>query len=254
VITPKRNERHLSSWSFDTRVEAKVSRNLVDNAAARGAADAGIQRALLNLSVSHSLSDKEKIPSDGTVYAWRLANCTVLISIRDEASKLNLNQAPTAVLASLFISLGVAVDRAQSLAAAIADFCDTDRLRRSLGAEDGDYQAAGLPWGPKNAPFQEVAELQQVLGMTPQIYERVAPYLTVYSRGAGIDPSLAGEQLTGVLRRADFKHFIESPETAYSIRSVVRCSQGAVFVREAVVELNRDLGRAQILSWQQGVL
>jgi general secretion pathway protein K len=240
--------------SFEARVEAHGSRNIVDIASARAAADAGVQRAILDLSNPHSAFDEGKIPADGTEYTWTFADNTVRISIQDEASKLNLNQASPAILVGLFISVGVRPATAQSLGVAIADYRDTDRLRRVLGAEDDDYKAAGLPWGPKNALFQEVDELQQVLGMTPQIYEHVAPYLTVYSVGGGIDPSLAGEQLTGILRRAGFKHFINTPEFAYSIRSVARGVHGAVFVREAVVEVNRDAGRAHILYWQQGVL
>ena len=43
----------------------------------------------------------------------------------------------------------------------------------------------------KDAPFEAVEELQQVLGMTPAVYRWVAPALTVYSGRRGIDPRVA---------------------------------------------------------------
>src|SRR4029077_8905250 len=101
------------------------------------------------------------------------ANSTVHISVQDEASKIDLNQAPEALLAVLFESVGIDPDKAQSLADAIADFRDADNLTRPRGAEEAEYRSAGLARGPKNAPFQMTEELQQVLGMTAEIYGRV---------------------------------------------------------------------------------
>ena len=54
-----------------------------------------------------------------------------------------------------------------------------------------------LAWhlGPKNAPFEAVEELEQVLGMTPNLYERVAPYLTTYNPPAPTDVCRATESV-----------------------------------------------------------
>jgi general secretion pathway protein K len=119
--------------------------------------------------------DTVKLRPDGTVYAWRFANRIVHYSIQGELGKVNLNQAPQALLVSLFGLAGVDPTRAQSLAGAVADFRDEDNLKRLNGAEGTDYRTAGLAWGPKNAPFETVEELQQVLGMTPPMYARLAP-------------------------------------------------------------------------------
>src|SRR5882672_7761736 len=56
-------------------------------------------------------------------------------------------------------------------------------LRRNLqnGAEDADYAAAGLAYGAKDAPFAMTEELLQVPGMTRELFDRVAPDITVYS-------------------------------------------------------------------------
>jgi general secretion pathway protein K len=225
---------------------------MIESAAARTAADAGIQRAILDLVSSHTGST---FRTDGTVYAWRFANSTVHISVQDEGGKINLNQASEALLAALFDSVGVDPSRAQSLADAIADFRDADNLPRPRGAEEAEYRTAGLAWGPKNAPFEAVEELQQVLGMTREIYERVAPDLTIYSLGAAVNPTKVGERLTEILRRAGSDSFIVSQRTpayvaAYSIRAEAKSSNATAFVREAVVRLRPLTNTPQILSWR----
>ena len=232
-----------AALSLETRSSTRIARNMTENAAAREAADAGIQRAILDLATSTGAptDGPRKFRADGTVYNWPFANCTVHISVRDEGSKINLNQAPEALLAALFTSVGVDPGEAQSLADAVADFRDPDNLVRPHGAEDADYRAAGLEWGPKNAPFQTIEELQQILGMTPEIYARVAPDLTVHSGGTAINPTLVStrptEPLPGILHHAGFKYFVDADAVAgYSIRVEAKSSRGAVFLREAVVQ------------------
>jgi general secretion pathway protein K len=239
---------------LETRSNTRIARNIADKAAARAAADAGIQRAILDLVDSPRLRDTHKFSPDGTVYGWRFANSTVQISVKDERGKIDLNHTPEALLAALFESVGVDPRKAQALADAIADFVDADNLSRPNGAEEADYRAAGFAWAPKNAPFQTTEELQQVFGMTPEIYARVAPYLTIYSMGV-MNPALAEERLTGNLRRAGLYSQIlsSSPGLAFSIRADAKGSSGAMFAREAVVQLDaQETAPVQILVWRQG--
>ena len=243
-----------ASLSTETRSEARIARNMADSAAARAAADAGIQRAILDLLDSRggALLGAAKFRPDGTVYAWPFGNSTVYLSVHDELGKLNLNQAPEALLSSLFETVGIDQGGAAALAGAIADFRDADKLQRLQGAEEAEYRAAGLAWGPKNAPFQAVEELQRVLGMTTEIYERVAPFLTIYSIGNAVNAKVADEQLTAALRRVGFNYFVESPGTAYSIRAEAKHASGAVFVRESVVQLiPESVLPVRVLAWRQ---
>ncbi|MCH9013875.1 MAG: general secretion pathway protein GspK, partial [Proteobacteria bacterium] len=127
--------------------------------------------------------------SDGTVYAWAFGGGEVRISIQDEGGKIDLNGAPDELLRGLFLAaawtgpdgeiLGLDPSEADALVDAIRDFADADDLKRLNGAEDRDYEAAGLPWGAKDAAFTAVEELQQVLGVTAPLYQAVAPALTV---------------------------------------------------------------------------
>jgi general secretion pathway protein K len=199
---------------------------------------------------SRGALDRAKFRPDGTVYAWPFGDSMVYISIRDELGKVNLNQAPETLLSALFVSAGIDEGTAAALADAVADFRDVDDFRRPHGAEESDYRRAGIPWGPANAPFQTVEQLQQVLGMTHEIYDRVAGYLTIYSTGNTINPSAADADLASTLRNAGFKYFVESAGLAYGIRAEARTRDGAVFVREAVVQPVPDMVTPMILAWR----
>ncbi len=220
--------------------------------------------------------------SDGTVTVWRFGGGRVRVSIQDEDGKIDLNAAPDGLLRGLFLSVGLDEDASAALVDAIADFRDRDDLHRLDGAEDRDYADAGLPWGAKDAPFEAVEELQQVLGMTGEIYRRVAPALTVHSGRRGLDPQVAPRKallaLPGI-GPEEAESFLAaraegnaeslpgaqggettSRERVFTIRAEAQAESGAVFVREAVVEPigarhqalpnSRELFR--FLSWKQG--
>jgi hypothetical protein len=154
-------------------------------------------------------------------------------------------------LSALFQLAGVGQGKAQSLAAAVADFRDSDNLPRMNGAESDAYQSAGLPWGPKNLPFQSIDELRQVLGITPEIYGRVADYITVYS----LAPMSEQGGLARFLLQAKMNSqpLPNPPDAAFSIHAESRRSSGAVFIRETVVQPNPGWG-SWILSWHQANL
>jgi general secretion pathway protein K len=233
--------------SLEIRSSTRIARNMAEKAAVRAAADAGIQRAILDL-----MALNWKFRADGSPYTWRFAKCTVHLSVQYEAGKVNLNQASDALLAALFGFVGVDPGKAQALSDAIADFRDTDDLPRAQGAEKAEYRAAGLAWGPKNAPFDTVEELQQVLGITADVYAKVVPYLTVYSTGGAVNSAVAAAPLAAILRQASLDSQRIAQGFVYSIRSEAEGTTGAVFVREAVVQVLLGSPRPfQILDWRQ---
>ena len=75
------------------------------------------------------------------------------------------------------------MDQAQAhdLAAAIADWRDGNTTVRPGGAEADAYYQAGHDYGPRNGPFASIQELQLVLGMTPPLYAKLAPLVTIWS-------------------------------------------------------------------------
>jgi general secretion pathway protein K len=141
-------------------------------------AQAGIALAIA------SLLDPHRDPAwrlDGAPHPLVFNGQPLRVSIAAEAGKVDLNGASPALLAALFSAAGLDAAAAQTLAARVLDWREPSPLKRLNGAKPADYRAAGLPYGPRLGPFQSISELNLVLGMTPDLYARVAPSITVYS-------------------------------------------------------------------------
>ena len=62
---------------------------------------------------------------------------------------------------------------------AIADWIDPDQeLRFPDGAEDQEYLLMQPPYRAANASLRSVSELRLIKGITPEIYRRIAPFVT----------------------------------------------------------------------------
>jgi len=250
-----------ASFQRDTRVETRVTRNLVENAKAEALADAGVQRAILGLL---DPDDAKAWLADGTPYQFSLGEGQVRITVLDEAGKIDLNQAPDNVLLALFEAVGLSAGDAARLVDAVVDFRDPDDRRRPAGAEDPDYVAAGMTHGAKDAPFETVEELLQVLGMTRDLYDRLAPNLTVHSRRQ-IDPMSASPLVLEVMRQVMPQQLDQmlSARRAYASTlrrrpRVVTVSAEAVtagggnFIRDALLQRTGNPTQPfRVLEWRQ---
>ncbi len=72
---------------------------------------------------------------------------------------------------------GIAEGDAARVAAAAADWVDSDVDPVFGGAEDQAYAASQQPYRTGNTLFAEVSELRAVAGVTPEIYARLRPLL-----------------------------------------------------------------------------
>jgi type II secretory pathway component PulK len=106
------------------------------------------------------------------------------LRVRDTGAALNLNATDEDVLRQFF-SQGMRVDyaRADRIAQAIMDWRDEDDIPRIGGGEREEYLKAGAPMLPPNRDFAELEELRYVMGMTPELYDRTVPYLTLIGSG-----------------------------------------------------------------------
>jgi hypothetical protein len=93
-----------------------------------------------------------------------------------------------------FVGAGFSADTALSIAARVIGWRDADDVAGPEGAEEADYHAAGLHYGPRNAPFQSVEELRQVLGMDT-LRGSVLGRFTVYTHQGDDDISGFAEDL-----------------------------------------------------------
>jgi len=265
-----------SSFIVERRTETLIVRNSHSMARAEAIADAGVQRALYELYRTDNAPDAWK--RDGMPHLWSFDEVPVKVEIRDESAKIDLNTAADALLRGLFVSVGLNDEEATRLVDAILDWRDSDSLKRPNGAEEAEYRAAGLSYRPANAPFQAIEEIQLVLGMRPEIYRRIAPSITVYSRQAGVNAQLATREVllaipgvtsdmvdTYIAQReaalaqgqpapafAQGAAFASSFTMVASVRSEARLDDGTVFVRDAVA-LMRPVPRRVVtfLAWRE---
>ena len=264
------------NFAFSMRGEAQISRNLLAAAQARALADAGAQRAwfeLLKLS-----TDIRRWRANGLVYETTLDGAVLHVVIQNEAGKIDLNTASDALLQGLFRSAGLDEEQSVALLDAVLDWRDADNLRRLHGAEESEYRSAGKSYVPTNAPFETIDELMRVMGMTPELYRKLAPALTVYSRQPGVSTAVAPREvllaIPGanpemveqylLLRESLLATEQQIPEFAgagafsspvmgvptYFVRSEAKMTDGTEFVRQVVARVAHDPKRpVTVLAW-----
>ncbi|WP_440976170.1 general secretion pathway protein GspK [Pseudoxanthomonas winnipegensis] len=255
----------IGAFALAARVEALQGRVTAEGSVAREVARAGLEYAMQRVDDQDPRS--RWIP-DGRPYLWRYAGSQVLVRITDESGKVDLNQVDAQTLASVLVATGVEQARAQQLAGAVVDWRDADSLRQPVGgAEDGDYAEAGLSYGAKDAPFETVAEVEQVLGWTPEVYARIKPYLTLYGRAQpdpayaqgpvltalGLDPGLIQQQREGAQQ-------VGAPQVGrgtgtYSIESRAQLPDGRQAVLRAVLRTGGGPTPGAVyttLRWEEG--
>lgn len=184
----------LGSFALIARTEGLQSRHLFDTTTARYAAEAGLNLAVFGLSKPNP---EGKWVADGRPYTFTFDGVEVEISITDDSGKIDINTADVLTLTNLFVGAGVDMERAADLADAIQDWRDPDDLVSPRGAELGDYESVDLPYGPRNAPFETLSEMQQVFGMDYDTYVKIEPAITMYS-GRGV-PSAAYAPLEALM-------------------------------------------------------
>ncbi len=193
-------------FSESQRLSTQMAANALTVAKLQAAADAAVHRMLFELARPRAADATVALAqwkANGMTHELTENGFQITVSARNEAAKIDLNFAAEALLKNVFTSAGVAEEDAVSIVAAIKDWTDADNLKRPNGAEADDYRAAGKKTMPSNDFFIAIEELQNVMGVTPQIFSAVAPYLTVLSRSAGIDPLTASTAVLGLVPGLD---------------------------------------------------
>jgi general secretion pathway protein K len=176
------------SFALMARMDRLEANALLTGTQARLSAEAAINLAVLAL---RDPADETRMRADGRVYQQEIDGILLEVSAIDERGKLDINATDELALANLFTGHGMELDAAEMLAAAVMDWRDEDELERVNGAEEEAYLAAGLEIGPANRPFMMTEELLQVIGMDYELYRKLEPGITVFSRAGEPDPAFA---------------------------------------------------------------
>ena len=257
----------VGAYALTARMEALQGRVGSRGTIVQEIARAGMEYALVRVA---DRNQETHWQPNGRAYAWRFDGHDVQVRIIDETGKVDLNQADVPLLSRLMQVLGEPPDASDALAAAIVDWRDADDLSQPVGgAEDGDYAAAGRPYGAKDAPFETIAELEQVLGMTPDLYARLEPFLTLYSGRGQPDATYAqgpvlvamGMDATAWLAQreaagaAGALQLVGTGSGTYSIESRARLADGRETSLRTVVRAGASPvpGSAYtLLRWEEG--
>jgi general secretion pathway protein K len=241
----------------DVRTAAFQLREAEAEALADGASRLAIRRVVTDRVAGRSSGSSggtkpdAALPVDGRAIACRVPGATAVITVQDTGGLIDLNTAPQALFERLLVSADLSPEDAGRLAAAIIDFRDFDDRPVPGGAESAEYRAAGLPFGPKNAPFTSVSELDQVLGMTPATLARIRPLVTVFSSSRGVDLNVASAQMRGLGLQNEFA--VPSTGRAFQVRVTATTDGRTSFTREVVFEPSlRSPTGFVITDWRRG--
>ena len=266
------------SFALMARMDRLEANALLVGTQARLSAEAAINLAALALRDPDELS---RMRADGRIYQQEIEGVLLEVSAIDERGKVDINEADELTLANLFIGNGMELDQAELLAAAVLDWRDEDELERVNGAEEDAYFAAGLEIGPANRQFMMTEELLQVIGMQYELYRKIEPGITTFSRTDQPDPAFAPVEALMAMPDITFDEAVnfvsernsqqpgeslgtELPNglvvmeqgrgVTYSIKAKATMPNGVWEQLQATIRLggNRDGSPYRILRWREG--
>jgi general secretion pathway protein K len=141
--------------------------------------------------------------ANGSVYRIvRNDGSEIRIRIESESGKIDINNADPSLLAAAIDMVTADKWQQQKLLNSILDWRDADDEARPQSAEKKQYLEAGLNYAPSNMPFQSLEELQLVMGFDAAIYERMRPWLTIYSGQTSVDLTQALPEVQVIVENA----------------------------------------------------
>lgn len=110
---------------------------------------------------------------------------SVHYGIVDEERKVNINRVKEVRVFKKIFQYGAGIEEADAsaIAGALLDWRDADEFPNDQGAESSYYRTLQPPYAAKNSNFETLEELIFVKGVTPGIYQKVAPFLTIENSG-----------------------------------------------------------------------
>ena len=171
-------------FAYSMRIETRLAVSAVERAQAQELAEAGVAYAL---AWQLDPENRKQWPPNGDERAWSFGAGQLRIQVTDASGLINLNTAEVELLRKLLAAAGVADADQEQVADAILEQRNPDGSQR-LGAKP---PAVGLSPRLRPAGFESIEALQQIPGITPAIYARIAGLATVFSEHRGINAGLA---------------------------------------------------------------
>jgi general secretion pathway protein K len=164
-----------------------------DRLQAEASLKAGVELAAARLSAGQAATR-----STFGDFVFRIGRSKVAVRYESEGARIDLNKAPKPLLVGLFTTIGLDAARAAYCADRIIGW----RTKGVVAAENEEgqaYRLAGVPYPPRQSPFESILELPLVLGLSPDIVQRILPFVTVFNGEAEIDPATAAPEVLAAL-------------------------------------------------------
>ena len=242
------------------RASLSLASNVVASFKTKHAAEGAL---LLTIDKLIKRTEQQGYVLNNPNFSYELDNLYVSVEVSDDSGKVDLNLASVDLVKSLLIEVGVNEKVGSSIADAIADWRDQDHLKRVDGAEDLDYAARGLLYESKDDDFDSIDELSLVLSVSPEIFSRVKPYLTVHTQDIGVNTALASDVVkkavqeiigTSNSEETSSDYLSSTGGLIYTLRAKATDPSGLSTVITSIIRLQR--GNAfepfAILGWKQG--
>ena len=240
------------SVTVSVRSQVLFARNTMSEITAKGIADGLVELTALQVAYAEGAPH-----ADGRWWACRWPEgAQAWLAVRDQSGLVDLNTASPRLLAALFEGLGMPPVQAEEMVTAMRDFRDADG-DSDFGRGEPDIYP-GRDFGPKNAPFEAVEELDQLPGMTPALFAELRNLTTIHTQQTGFDFGTAPERLLQVLNlsRTSVEGLpYSSPRSSKvsSIVAAVELSDGTRFMRRAMIErTDQPLRPFVVLAWDRG--
>jgi general secretion pathway protein K len=141
--------------------------------------------------------DDASRPSSGS-FNFQLGGSTNFVDFHSEGGRIDLNFAAKPLLSGLLAGLGAKPSDADSFADHIIAW-RTKPPQGNQNPEADAYKEAGLPYRPRQAPFQNTAELRLVRGLPAGLVTAALPFVTVFNGRAEIDLNEAALEVIAAL-------------------------------------------------------
>ena len=133
----------------------------------------------------------------------RVDQGVVAMTVTTDAGKADLNASNLTLLAAAYQASGLKTLTAQSFAARVVDWRDADETVGDDGAENAEYRAIGLAYGPANRPFRSIGDLRWVAGVSPADIRVLSDFVTVYNPRGRLDVFSAPQTVIAALPGVD---------------------------------------------------
>ncbi|MBI3778763.1 MAG: type II secretion system minor pseudopilin GspK [Gammaproteobacteria bacterium] len=192
--------------SLDQQIWLRQAQNLSDRAQAEV-----VRAGALEWAITILAKDAKDNKSDDLTENWAkplpplaVEGGQVTGRIADAQARFNINNlvrnnAPSKPDIGTFRHLLLSLSIDPNLTDAVVDWIDADSDKLPYGAEDIDYLQTKIPYRAANQPMQSVDELRLVRGFTPEIVEKLRPWITALPQPTEINVNTASKEVLGAL-------------------------------------------------------